>query len=174
MQFTPTFYGLWFLAFLGFPIGGLLAQILIGPVNSVPRALLAGLVTGAVVGLAQWLVLQRVLPIDPTWVAATAVGLGVGLAGAVLIFGTAMDGNALLLRGLIAGFAIGLLQWLLLRQHLPASFAWVIVLTIGWAVGWFVTRAAGVNLTPQWTVFGATGALTFQFITLLALRFFIA
>ncbi len=174
MQFTLSFYGLWLLAFIGFPIGGLLAQVLVGPVNTVLKAVLAGLITGAVLGLAQWLVLQRVMSVNLLWVGDTAVGLAVGLGLAVAIFGSAMDGNELLLRALIVGFAIGLLQWFLLRQQFPASFAWVIVMTLSWAVGWFITRAVGVDLAPQWTVFGASGAIVFQLITMFALRFLIS
>ncbi len=39
----------------------------------------------------------------------------------------------------------------------------------GWALGWLVTRAAGVDLTLQWSVFGSSGALTFQLLAGLAL-----
>jgi hypothetical protein len=38
-------------------------------------------------------------------------------------------------------------------------------------VGWFVTRAAGIDLSFKWSVFGVSGALTFQLLTGLALYF---
>jgi hypothetical protein len=49
----------WGAAFLGFPIGGVVATPLLGPVESVGAALIAGAVAGGVIGAAQWLVLCR-------------------------------------------------------------------------------------------------------------------
>jgi len=46
---------------------------------------------------------------------------------------------------------------------------WPLVVACGWAIGWLMTRAAGVDLTANWSVFGAAGALTFQLLTGLAL-----
>jgi len=78
------FWGTWGLAFLGFPIGGLAGQALTGGVTTVTGALLGGVATGAVLGATQWLALSRRLPLSPSWwVAATAGGMAVGLAGGV-------------------------------------------------------------------------------------------
>lgn len=46
---------------------------------------------------------------------------------------------------------------------------WVVVVAIGWALGWTVTRAAGVDLSRGWIVFGASGALAFAALTGLVL-----
>ena len=70
----------WGLAFLGFPLGGLAAAALVGGVTTVLDGILGGLATGAVIGLAQWLVLRHRLRLTSWWIGATAAGMGVGLA----------------------------------------------------------------------------------------------
>lgn len=173
MQLSFSFYALWMLAFLGFPIGGSLAR-LIGPVNSVPSALLGGLITGAVVGLAQWLVLRQVMvELSPLWIVVTAVGMGVGLAISTALFGIENAGNALLFRAAITGLAIGIAQWLILQSQVANSFWWILVITVSWTIAWFTTRAIGVDLTLLWTVFGSSGAILFQILTAIALRLLI-
>lgn len=159
----------WGLAFLGFPLGGLAGLALAGPITGVPQAALGGAATGAVIGAAQWLVLRWRLPLTPWWIAATAAGMAGGLALGVGLLGTDTAGAALLLRGLVTGAGIGLAQYLVLRGRLPRAPIWPLVVAGGWAVGWVVTRAAGVDLTPHFTVFGATGAWAFQLLTGLAL-----
>ena len=46
-------------ALLGFPIGGYVANLTVGAVDSVGPALAGGLIAGAVVGAAQWLALRQ-------------------------------------------------------------------------------------------------------------------
>jgi hypothetical protein len=48
---------------------------------------------------------------------------------------------------------------------------WIGVMTLGWTLGWFITRGAGIDLSYKWAVFGASGALTFQVLTGLALYY---
>jgi hypothetical protein len=76
---------------------------------------------------------------------------------------------ALPLRGLITGAGIGIAQFLLLRGVTARTPIWALVVALGWAIGWMVTRAAGVDLALQWSVFGSSGAVTFQLLTGLAL-----
>jgi hypothetical protein len=163
------FWAGWGAAFVGFPLGGLAGLGAAGAITGVPQALLGGAATGAVVGLAQWLVLRRRLPLSPWWVALTAGGMSAGLALGVGLLGIDTAGAVLPLRGLITGVAIGLAQYLALRGLTPRAPAWALVVALGWAVGWLVTRAAGIDLSPNFTVFGATGAWSFQLLTGLAL-----
>lgn len=165
------FWMFWALAFLGFPIGGLLANVLVGPVTNTVKAALAGLITGAVIGLIQWLVLKSIMQLPVWWIAATGAGMAVGLAVSTAVLGIETAGNELLWRALITGLCIGIAQWIIFRNILPASAVWVIVIAIGWMIGWFITRRVGVDLSLKWTVFGAAGAITFQFISGLALYF---
>ena len=52
-----SFWLFWFIAFIGFPIGGLVANLVVGGVTDLPKALLAGAITGLAVGGSQWLAL---------------------------------------------------------------------------------------------------------------------
>lgn len=159
----------WGLAFLGFPLGGLAGLGAAGAVVGIPQALVGGAATGAVIGLAQWLVLRRRLPLSAWWVAATALGMAAGLALGVGALGTSTVGAALPLRGLVTGAAIGIAQYALLRQIAARAAIWPLAVALGWALGWAITRAAGVDLTPGFTVFGSTGAWAFQLLSGLAL-----
>jgi hypothetical protein len=159
----------WALAFLGFPLGGVVASALIGPITTPLDGALGGAVTGAVLGAAQWLALRRRLPLSPWWIAATALGMGAGLALGIALMGTSTDGAALPLRGLITGTSIGIAQFVLLRGVSGRAPVWALIVALGWALGWMITRAVGVDLAQQWAVFGSSGALLFQLLTGLTL-----
>ena len=166
------FYGFWLLAFLAFPIAGLAASWATGGITDVARALLGGAIAGAVLGLAQYAVLRLALPIGWLWVAASSVGLAAGLALATLGFGTEVTGPNLLWRGLVAGGVLALAQAaVLLPAAAPLALIWGIVVALGWPMGWWITRSVGVDLSPRWAVFGASGALSFQLLTGGALYF---
>jgi hypothetical protein len=156
-------------AFLGFPIGGYLAYLLVGPITTPVQAALAGAITGAVLGLVQWAVLRTRLPVPIWWVVATSAGMAVGLALSTILLGSETAGTELLGRAVITGLCIGVAQWLLLRPTVPWAALWVAVIGLGWVLGWFITRGAGIDLDLKWSVFGASGALTFQILTGLAL-----
>ena len=165
---SPRFLLLWVLAFLSFPIAGLLANLM-GAVTTPGIALLAGLIAGGTLGLVQWLVLRAQLSLSRWWILATAIGMAAGLALGTAFLGSETAGGPLLWRAAITGLCIGVAQWLLLRQVLPQSIVWIGVITLGWTLGWFITRGAGIDLSYKWAVFGASGALTFQVLTGLAL-----
>ena len=169
------FWLFWVLAFLSFPIAGLLAN-LVGAVTTPVRGILAGAIAGATLGLVQWLILRSRLPLLPIWWAvAMSVGMAVGLAISTVLLGGETAGNGLLWRGVITGLCIGIAQYIILRQVLPLPQAviWIGVVAVGWALGWYITRAAGIDLSFKWSVFGVSGALTFQVLTALALYLFL-
>ena len=170
---TWRFWLFWVLAFLSFPIAGVLAMFVV-PVTTPVRAIIAGTIGGAALGLVQWLVLKSRLPsLSIWWIAATSMGMAVGLATGTILLGSEIAGNELLWRGAVTGLCIGIAQWIILRQvlPLPQSIIWIGAVSLGWALGWFVTRAAGIDLSLKWYVFGMSGALTFQLLTGLALYF---
>lgn len=164
-----SFWVGWALAFVGFPAGGVAAAVLVGPIITPLAGALGGAVTGTVLGAVQWLALRRRLSLSPWWIAATALGMGIGLGLSIALLGTSTDGAALPLRGLITGAGIGVAQFVLLRSVSSRAPLWALIVTLGWALGWIITRAAGVDLTLQWSVFGSSGALTFQLLTGLTL-----
>jgi hypothetical protein len=149
----------WCLTFIGFPVGGLAAEAIVGPVDSVWVAVVAGAIAGLAIGTAQWLVLRRI-GIDARWIALTSVGLAVGLGIGVAIFdyGTSIGDLAIL--GAVSGLCMGAAQWLVLRDHVGASVLWIPGIAALWALGWTITTSIGVDVESKWAVFGASGAIT--------------
>jgi len=165
------FWPAWAAAFLGFPIGGAAAYLLVGPIETVNTAAIGGAIAGGAVGVAQWLVLRRRLPLSALWVVATAAAMALGLAVGHALLGDDTSMLPLLLRGLIVGIAIGATQATLLRGIFPTPLLWAAAVTVAWVLGWTVTAAAGIDLPRKWAVFGASGALTFQLVTALTLAY---
>jgi hypothetical protein len=162
------FFLWWMLAFLGFPLGGLLALVLVGSVDGVVSGALGGALAGAVIGAAQWLVLRRYprVRVGPEWILATALGVAIGDALGALLTGAGTGIGALLITGLATGVAVGFLQWgLSLRGRLPAASLWPPVVAIAWPLGWTVTWAFGIDVERGYYVFGSTGALVFSAVT---------
>jgi hypothetical protein len=165
------FFLWWMLAFLGFPLGGFLALVVVGSVEGVVTGALGGALAGAVIGAAQWLVLRRYMRVGPEWILATAVGVAIGDAVGALLTGAGTGIGALLLTGLVTGVAVGLLQWglVLRRGRSLLGSLWPPVVAIAWPIGWTVTWAAGIDVERGYYAFGASGALVFVAITGLAM-----
>jgi hypothetical protein len=163
------FFLWWMLAFLGFPLGGELALLVVGPVEGALSGALGGALAGAVIGAAQWLVLRRYLRVGPEWVLATSLGVAIGDALGALLTGASTGIGALLITGLATGVAVGLLQGGLLRGRVLRVRLWPLVVAIAWPVGWTVTWAFGIDVERGYYVFGASGALLFAAITGLAM-----
>ena len=159
----------WMLAFLGFPVGGLLALMAVGPLEGAVSGALGGALAGVVIGAAQWWVLRRYLRVGPEWILATALGVATGNAVGALLTGAGTGIGVLLITGLATGIAVGLLQWGLLRGRLVAAGMWLPVVAIAWPLGWAVTWATGIDVERGYYVFGASGALVFAALTGLAM-----
>ena len=165
------FFLWWMLAFLGFPIGGLLAFVLVGSVDGMVSGALGGALAGAVIGAAQWLVLRRYLRVGPEWILATVIGVAIGDGIGALLTGAGTGIGALLITGLATGVAVGLLQWWLLRGRVLLASLWPPVIAIAWPLGWTVTWAFGIDVERGFYSFGASGALVFAALTGLAMLF---
>jgi hypothetical protein len=122
-----------------------------------------------VIGAAQWLALRPF--VAWTWIAATSVGMAVGLtAGAAIVdYGTAR--RDVVLMGAVTGLGVGGLQAIvLLRQRVRGAWWWMAVNPPAWALGWLVTSyVITKNVEEQFTNFGAGGALLFAVLTGLVL-----
>ena len=157
----------WLVTFVGFPLGGVAARLVAGPVDGPVPALLGGLVSGAVLGGLQAWGLGRHRPPPVAWVVATAVGFMIGLAAGSATVGYATDLASLVVQGAITGLAVGMSQAVVLAPRLGALAAtWPVLLSGAWALGWGVTTAIGVEVDLQFTVFGAAGALAVTVLTL--------
>lgn len=156
----------WMISFAGFPLGGLAAMLLAGPVDDLPAALLGGLITGTVLGAVQAWALGRRGRSAGHWTAATAVGLALGLSVGAATVGYATTASALVVQGALSGFGVGAAQALLLRGHWGGRGAgWPVLLGLIWAAGWAITTAIGVRVSDQFTVFGSSGALVVTALT---------
>jgi hypothetical protein len=151
----------WVATLLAFPLAGLAGRAVAGPVDTVWTAALAGAIAGVVIGAAQWLALRRI-GADLRWIAATAVGLAVGLALAFAIFGYGDSVGDLAVVGAVSGLGIGIAQWWLLRTFVDGRLAWLWIPASAafWALGWTVTTAIGVDPDDRWAVPGLSGATT--------------
>jgi hypothetical protein len=150
----------WLPTFFGFPLGGLLAELIAGPVDGLGPALIGGAVTGIVLGAVQSWGLGSKGPSALRWTAATALGLTAGLAigSATVGYGTSI--GDLVAQGAICGLAIGAAQALVLRPQLGrVAYLWAPALSALWALGWATSTSIGVDVEAQYTVFGSSGAL---------------
>jgi len=116
----------------------------------------AGCLEGAVLGLAQGLVMHRAHPAISVarWSAATAVGGGAAwltaMGGVALIqsaVGDLLRVAALGVLGVVLLLTIGVAQWWLLRTVAPAAWRWIPATAAAWIAG--LLAFTGVT-TPLW------------------------
>lgn len=148
----------WLLTALAFPPSGYLAHLVAGRVDSVPAAVLNGVIAGAGIGAAQWALLRH-RGVGPRWIVATAVGLGAGLAAGAALVSYETDITSLAAMGAVSGLGVGLAQGARLG-HARRTLGWTGVTAVLWALGWTVTTAGGIDVSQQWAVFGAYGCFT--------------
>jgi hypothetical protein len=147
----------WLPTFIGFPLGGIAAELVAGPVDSLIAAVLGGAVTGVVLGAVQSWGMGSNGPPAYRWITATTVGLSAGLAlgSGVVDYGTSLGDLAV--QGAICGLAIGTAQAFTLRGRV--AYLWAPALSALWALGWAITTSIGVDVETQYAVFGSSGAL---------------
>jgi hypothetical protein len=106
---------LWPIAILlGFPIGGLIADLAMDGVDSVGSALVEGLIAGVIVGAAEWFALRRF--VSWLWIPATCVGMAVGLMAGAALVDYGIGRGDLALMGAVTGLGVGVFQALVLVQ----------------------------------------------------------
>jgi hypothetical protein len=156
----------WMVSFAGFPLGGVTAMILTGPVNSTASAIAGGFVAGVVLGAVQAWALRADRRLFAAWALATAVGLASGLAAGASLVRFSTDLGDLAIQGAVSGAAVGLAQAIALwRRTGPIALAWPLCLAGAWTVGWVVTASIGVKVDQQFTVFGSAGAVCVALLT---------
>ncbi|GAA1959347.1 hypothetical protein [Agromyces allii] len=169
----------WIPTFLAFPLGGLLAMLVVGPVSDPLTAIAAGAIAGAVLGAAQWLALGRA--VDWRWLVATSVAFGVGSAAAVALFGPPVTPVAAALTGLVTGLVVGAAQAAVVGARrggdagvragrLRVGLVWAAVVALAWAAAWIITSFVIIDLDRGHVVFGSSGAVVATVVTGLVLR----
>ena len=152
----------WLLTALAFPPSGYVAHLVAGRVDSVPAAVLNGVIAGTGIGAAQWALLRR-RGVSPVWILATPIGLGVGLATGAELVSYETDITSLAPMGAVCGLAVGIAQGATLGNA-TRMLGWTAVNAALWALGWTVTTAGGIDVSQQWAVFGAYGCFTLAFL----------
>jgi hypothetical protein len=156
----------WMVSFLGFPLGGFAATLVVGAVDNLTAALIGGLITGTILGAAQSWAMGRTGPPALQWIAATALGLTAGFAVGSAVVDYHTNLAALIVQGAISGLAVGIAQALVLRHRFGRlALAWPAALPMVWALGWVVTTSIGIAVDQQFIVFGASGALVVTALT---------
>ena len=154
---------------VSFPIGGLLADLVVDGVDSVGAALAGGLIAGVVIGAAEWFAVRRW--VSWLWIPATSIGMAAGLtAGAALVDYGISRGDIVVI-GAVTGVGVGVSQAPVLARHrVSRAFWWAVANLLAWALGWLVTSyVITSNVKEQFTNFGASGALVFGLLTWLVL-----
>ncbi|VXB20771.1 conserved membrane hypothetical protein [Arthrobacter sp. 9AX] len=158
----------WIFSFVGFPLGGWVAFLLVGSANSPLAAAAAGAIAGTAIGAAQWLALRPA--VSPAWIAAGTGGMGLGSAAAALTTGSTTTVPGLALTGAIAGAAVGLGQGMVFRRGWRVAALWAVTVSGAWALGWVVTANVIVDADSGYVCFGSSGALVVTAITGLVLH----
>ena len=149
------------LALVAFPLAGYAGWGVGGHVDGVGPALIGGAITGAGIGLVQWLFLRRDLNMSPVWILGTAIALAAGLSVGAEVVGYETNTASLATMGAISGAAVGIVQGLLLRNRFSLWHVWMVAMPAMYAIGWVVTESIGIDVANQFTVFGASGSIVF-------------
>ena len=152
--------GLWWVAatIAGWAVGFVVCEAITSFISTL---FIDGLIIGAGVGIAQWIVLRRRLPDVRWWAGLSILGFGIGrAAGDIATQGlpTALGEG---LTGAVIGLSVGVAQWLSLRRVFPEAGWWIPASVIAWTIGWFIiSYAEGLTGSPDVTTYvgGAIGA----------------
>lgn len=161
---------LWPVAILvSFPIGGIIADLVVDGVDSVGAALAGGLIVGAVIGTAEWFALRQW--VSWFWIPATVAGMAVGLVAGAALVDYGVDRGDLVLMGAVNGLGVGVMQALVLARHrIPGASWWAVANPPAWALGWFVSSyVISRNIDERFPIFGASGAIVYGVLTWLLL-----
>lgn len=158
----------WIPSFLGFPLGGWLAFMLVGSADNPLTASSAGAIAGTLVGAAQYFAMRPAA--SWLWIAASTVGMSVGSALAAIATGSSTSLGALALTGVIAGAAVGIAQGMVFRRGLHVAALWAVTASATWGLGWVVTANVIIDADRGYVVFGTSGALVVTAATGLVLR----
>jgi hypothetical protein len=88
------------------------------------------------------------------------MGLGLLLGGTTVGFRTSLIDLAVL--GAITGLALGAAQAPALPARVSRRWAWAAAMPALWALGWIVSTVIGIAVEEQFSIFGASGAITFS------------
>jgi hypothetical protein len=172
-QLLPPGCGLFFswliLTILGAGIGWAAGWLASFHVPGQLATMFLGIVFGAVLGLFQWLPLRGHLNKSILWVILSSLGWGIGFPIGALFaqrFGLT-EATFGLAVGIVAGFCVGLFQWIYLRRQLSGAGWWILANAFVWgwslvfyrpgvsAIGAFYGALSGIvtGITMMWLIY---------------------
>lgn len=98
-------------------------------------------ISGFLVGIFQWLVLQGRIAHPWRWIVSTFFGWTIGYLVTFFMIPQELE----MFNGVVIGLITGIAQWLILRRELHWAGWWIIFSIIGWTTG--LTLLPGVLLT---------------------------
>ena len=153
---------------LGFPLGGWAAILIVGPVHNPLSGALAGAVAGSVIGGMQWLALGR--RVDWRWMAATVIGMSLGIALAAATTGAGTAVPVLALTALVSGALVGAAQSLSQGWTGRAIAVWIAVVGLSWMAGWTISANVITDVDRGYVTFGLSGSAVVTIATGFALQ----
>jgi hypothetical protein len=121
---------------------------------------------GLLTGFLQYLLLRRYLPRIGWWIAATALGWPLGIAGVYLVYAAlpaALEASSTWPLALVlvsVGGATGLAQWLVLRRRVRRAGWWILASALGCGLVRLAAGEAFTSLLEQLMVGVVPGIVT--------------
>jgi hypothetical protein len=133
-----------------------------GRVDSPVAAVLGGAIAGLVIGAGQAQASSRRLDLR-RWIPATTIGMSLGLLLGASIVGYRTSLAGLAGMGALSGLVLRVAQALALSRPAHLRWVWAAALPFLWALARIVTTLIlMVAVDERFTVFGASGAVTFS------------
>jgi hypothetical protein len=114
----------------------------------------AFVISGFLIGIFQWLVLQGRLTRPWLWILATSIGWVTGYFMSFFLVPPGLE----VFEGIVIGLMTGIAQWIVLRREFHFAGWWIVFSIIGWVTG--LTLLPGVFLTG--TMAGALTGLALE------------
>ncbi len=131
---------------LGILIGYLPLAFLIDSLDLGLARVLAPIISGLCLGLAQWLVLRPYVARSSQWILNHASGWVVGYGLGLLVIQLFSQTSLGMLIGFVSfGVILALFQYPILRREVPRLGLWILASVVGWTLGAYLSQlAAGV------------------------------
>jgi hypothetical protein len=126
-------WALWFFWIMATTLGWLLGGFILSGQTIV--------ISGFLVGIFQWLVLQGRIAHPWRWIVSTFFGWTIGYLFMFFMIPREFE----MFNGVVIGLTTGIAQWMILRHELHWAGWWIIFSIIGWTTG--LTLFPGVMLT---------------------------
>jgi hypothetical protein len=125
-------------------LGYLLVALIIGPLDLGIARVLVPILSGILLGAAQWLVLRGYVTNSQDWIINQIGGWVVGYALGLFVVQALSKTSVGLLVGFISfGIIVALFQWPVLRREVPHLASWVAANVLAWTLGAYLSLLAG-------------------------------